>query len=279
MKKIYSALFISAIFLIATFTISHYYSGLVFEGTFETKDVQYPTINTTALKERLSKLNNDDLEKMQESGLEVIKWRDILHKGRSNIVAEVLQNDQIFVKEHYPRGEVVDENSKSQYFYHSHRPSEHGHFHLFFYKKEIIDKHKPIATWKNVKPGAHLIDISMHPDGEPIGLFNTNQWVTSEYWYSADQTLDMLNHFAIDHAYPSWPVNQWLNHLLVLFKPQIEDILYERDQQITQMDKPIEQVLKDKKIEIFNSIPISIESQLDVISNILNERKCLSKDA
>jgi hypothetical protein len=66
--------------------------------------------------------------------------------------------------------------------------------------------------------------------GWPIGLFTTNRWVTNQTWYSAADTIRMLDRFLIDHAYPSWPVNRWISAMFRLFRPQIVELLERRDQ-------------------------------------------------
>ena len=68
---------------------------------------------------------------------------------------------------------------------------------------------------------SHLIAIAMDSYGYPTNLFTVNRWVTAEAWYLAEQVIQMLDHFVIDHAYPSWLVNRWISAMFVLYRPHI----------------------------------------------------------
>ncbi|WP_025166378.1 DUF6969 family protein [Pseudomonas taeanensis] len=194
-----------------------------------------------------------------------------LSKAGLNIVGEVLKGQEgFFEMNHYPEGDVFDQETHSQYYYHAHRESgvEHGHFHTFL-RAPSIPAHlqpvsDPLATeqWPSGDRAiAHLIAVSMDAWGYPIGLFACNRWVTGETWYPASAVIQMLDSFSIDHAYPSWPVNLWLSAMLKLFRPQIEALLNHRDQVISawQQSHPGEDVLEDRKLEITGFLPISVD--------------------
>lgn len=273
MKKYYKVALALLVPLLAVFGIYDYYWTLPIEGAYDTSPISYPTIDRAELKERLSKLDTQTLEKMKHSGLEVVKWQNLLDKVGATVVSELVPDfDPFFAREHYPYDEVYDNETHSLYYYHSHRPGEHGHFHLFFCDEVLLDQHEPLNSWDEKKASAHLLAISVHPDGTPLGLFITNQWVTpKEWWYSKETITDLLDHFEITHPYPSWPTNQWLNHMLVLFRPQIEDILTQRDLTLEESELPLEEALKNKKIEILSQAPVSIEMQLEIIEELLNQ--------
>ena len=76
---------------------------------------------------------------------------------------------------------------------------------------------------------SHLVAISMDPKGFPIKLFTTNRWLTGVIWYAGGDVCRLLPYFAIDHAQPSWPVNVWITNMLVLFRPQIRQLVEARD--------------------------------------------------
>ena len=84
----------------------------------------------------LDDLPRATLEAMLAAGREVLEWRRILAKSGDNLVGEVLKHQGEFhVLDHYPKGDVFDPESHSQWYYHAHdqqeRPGEHGHFHTF----------------------------------------------------------------------------------------------------------------------------------------------------
>ena len=154
-----------------------------------------------------------------------------------NIVGEILRGQGTFYKmNHYPQGDVFDPESYSQYYYHCHRePSEHGHFHTFMRAGGMPDNINPVPyVGKETRPSgndalSHLIAISMDKYGFPISLFAVNRWVTAETWYKAEDVIQMLPKFKIDHAYLSWLVNRWITGMICLFRPQIEALITHRD--------------------------------------------------
>jgi len=218
--------------------------------------------------------STEQLESMRASGLQVVHWKQILDKVDATIISEVVpERDPFFAREHYPYDEVFDEETQSLYYYHSHRPGEHGHFHLFFCDGEILKEYTPLSTWSRKNSSVHLLAISIHPDGTPLGFFTTNQWITpKEWWYSAQTISDLVDHFEITHSYPSYPTNQWVTHMLKFFKPQITDMLVQRDKNLECNGQPLEKALRDKSLDILSQVPISIELQLDVIEEILQAR-------
>ena len=160
------------------------------------------------------------------------------------MVGYILQNhDDFYEWDHYPDGDVYDHETHSQYYYHAHPPEErskkygheHGHFHTFLRPKGFPTGIKPVPLADLEKPESpndalcHLIGISMNQAGFPILFFTTNRWVTGETWYKAEHVIKMLDHFVMDLAYPSWPVNIWITSMIQLFRPQIEDLIRERE--------------------------------------------------
>jgi hypothetical protein len=139
--------------------------------------------------------------------------------------------------DHYPPGDVYDQETHSQYYYHTHpvelRGGEHGHFHTFL---------RPKGMPKGVRP------ISMDRAGYPTRLFTTNRWVTGEAWYDAEGVIRMLDRFEIDHARPSWPTNRWVTGMIRLFRPQIAALIHERDQGVARWaaQHPGENVYEDR---------------------------------
>jgi hypothetical protein len=274
MKKLIKFALALCVPLLAVFGVYDYYMTLPIEGSYETGPVDHPKVNTLELKATLSKLDTSTLEAMKHSGMEVLKWQDMLSRVSSNVISELIpESDPFFVREHYPYDEVFDPDTQSLYYYHSHRPGEHGHFHLFFCDKEILSKHQPLTNFGKKNSSVHLFAISIHPDGTPIGLFTTNLWITpKEWWYSAESINDFVDHFEITHAYPSFPTNQWVNHMVNLFKPQIKELLIQRDQVLAETGLPLEKALRNRKMDLLSETSISIESQMEAIEEILKER-------
>ena len=102
------------------------------------------------------------------------------------------------------------------------------------------------------------------PQGIPIGLFSVNRWVTGEAWYTADDVVQMLGRFNIDHASPSWPANRWITAMLRLFQPQIIDLVRKRDVVVADRQRkyPDRDVYEDRDLEITSTAAISVDKQI-----------------
>lgn len=210
---------------------------------------------------------------MRDAGLEIIECQRVLAKGGLNFVGELLRGAHAFVEfDHYPDDDVFDPETHSQYYYHAHRglAGEHGHFHTFLRAPGMPAGVTPSGAWHAESWPAgdealsHLIAFSMDAYGAPIGLFVPNRWVAGDTWYPAHDVIAMLERFRIGHANPSWPVNRWLSAMFILFRPQMVELLLERDRVIEAWRRklPGVDVLEHRDLEILAQLPISIESAL-----------------
>lgn len=230
---------------------------------------------TSSIKIELAALPIEQRVAMLAGGREAQHARRALEKAGLNIVGEVLRDQGEFVElEHYPRSDVFDEDSFSQYYYHAHRddPDEHGHFHLFLRAGGMpagsmpIDYPQATDAWPTGDDAiCHLIAIAMDPWGNPIGLFCTNRWVTAEAWYGAEQTIAMLDRFVIDHAAPNWAVNRWLTAIVRLYRPHIEALIRQRDKVVAERQHQFAErdIFEDRKLDITSYLPISVDTLVD----------------
>ncbi len=220
-------------------------------------------------------LPREELGLTLEAGEEVLECYRVLQNTGDNIVGEVLRDQGKFYEwNHYPKGDVYDHETHAQHFYHAHpqelRSGEHGHFHTFLRAKGMPKGAKPApydgdVEWpKGDDALSHLIAISMDRKGFPIALFTTNRWVTGETWYAAGDVRAMLDRFVIDHAQPSWPVNRWITAMLRLFRPQIEELVDERDAAVEAWRRkyPDRDVFEDRKLEISSRQPVDVEKRI-----------------
>ncbi len=221
-------------------------------------------------------LERERLEAMLAAGYEVLECYRVLQKANLNIVGELLKGQGTFYEyDHYPKGDIFDEEFSSQYYYHAHREDqdEHGHFHTFLRAGAIPENVQPVPyagdeSWPTGDEAlSHLISISMSPPGFPVGLFATNRWVTAEAWYRAADVIGMVDRFRVDHADPSWPTNRWLTAMMRLFKPQIAALLEHRDAVVGAWAAahPGVDVYEDRELEITGWLPISVDDQLAAI--------------
>ena len=218
---------------------------------------------------------------MRAAGEEVVNCHRVLAKSGDNLVGELLRGVETFYEwDHYPKGDVDDRESHSQYYYRSHpqdqRPGEHGHFRTFLRPKGI--RPARVADYKAPKEKndalSHLIGISMDKHGVPIRVFSTNRWVTGEIWYKAADVCKLLDYFEIDLARPSWPLNRWLTAMMRLFRPQIIEAIHAHDLAVRQWRKahPGKSPFEARKLEITSSIDTSIDDQVRAIEEALGAR-------
>jgi len=243
--------------------------------------VDLPGIETPDLRG----LPRERLGSMLEAGAEVAECTRVLKKGGLNLVGEILRGQGTFYEyNHYPQGDVYDPETRSQYYYHAHRGGlfgEHGHFHTFLRRGAMPEDVQPAPGYGSTEQWpkgddalAHLIAISMEPYGWPIGLFAVNRWVTGDTWYGAEDVIRMAERFAIDHAYPSWPVNRWMSAMFRLFEPEIAALLRHRDQVIDAWARahPGADVLEDRDLEVSGYLHISVEDQIARVEAALREQ-------
>lgn len=220
------------------------------------------------------------LEAMQTAGAEVLECLRVLDKAQLDLVSEVLRGQGTFYElEHYPTDDVFDRDTHAQYYYHAHRgmSGEHGHFHTFLRAPGMPAGMAPVAysggeAWPAGDDAiSHLIAISMDAFGRPLGLFAVNRWVSGEAWYPGEEVIRMLDRFAIDHAFPSWPVNRWIGAMLQLFRPQVEALLRHRDAVVEawRCAHPDSDVFEDRRLEITGEFAIGIDAQIAAVTAAL----------
>lgn len=238
----------------------------------------------------LSALESARLEDMARAGRECLECQRVLARTQDNVVSELLRHEGTFYEwQHYPDGDVYDAVSHSQYYYHAHPKDdrtlpEHGHFHTFLRPLGMPAGIVPAATDGRRKAIgrvgidndalSHLVAISMDRAGQAVRLFTVNRWVTGETWYAAPDVIRMLDHFGIDHAQPSWPVNRWVTCIMRLFRPDIEGLLTARDQSIALWadERPGRLVYEDRDLEIASLVEVDVERQLRRVERALTGR-------
>jgi hypothetical protein len=116
-----------------------------------------------------------------------------------------------------------------------------------------------------------MIGIAMSPAGVPIRLFTTNRWVTGETWYAADDVITLLDCFLMDSDKPAPPVNVWTTNMVRLFRPQIEELVRERDRAVSDMqdEYPYTNANEDPELEITSALAISVEDQITRVTKAL----------
>ena len=228
-------------------------------------------------------LAREQLEEMLAAGDEINECYRVLRKTDANVVGEVLKGyDTFYEWDHYPDGDVYDDETHSQYYYHAHRgeAGEHGHFHTFQRADGMPKDVAPVPydgeeEWPSGEDAlSHLIAVAMDKHGYPTHLFTTNRWVTGETFYAAEDVVRMLPRFNIDVTFPSWPTNRWLTAMVRLFRPQIGLLLRQRDDAVRDwQDKHADvDVYEDRDLDITSVSPVSVTQQIKQIHKELRKR-------
>lgn len=113
----------------------------------------------------------------------------------------------------------------------------------------------------------HLVAIAVDRDGEPIGLFTTNRWVTGETWYRADDAIRLIGRVGFDHARQVTLLDRWIEALVRLFAPDIAGLLQQRDEAILKWRWrwPRSNVFEDPRLEITSNCPIDLAGRLAAV--------------
>ena len=237
------------------------------------------------------KLSVAQLEEMYEAAGMITETMRVLHKSNTNVVAELLRETESFLEwNHVPPGDIYDDESHSQYYYHAHPKSEeeagihddeHGHFHTFMRgpgmpkdsaPKDVPDYNGDMEL-KDIL--THIIGIGMDANATPIRFFTVNRWVTGEVWFDAADVIIMLERFEIDYVRPSWPVNLWLTNIIRLYKPLIKELILERDKTIEKWkaDHPdVDNVYEDRNLEVTSAADLNLMAFVTRLENEIERR-------
>ena len=232
----------------------------------------------------LSSVPADDLMHMAVAGQIFVTCQTALDAGGSSPITRIARNARPIRRDtHYPDGDVYDQETASQYYFHSHRHAdeEHGHFHTFLRARAIPASIRPAPyAGRARRPTGrdavcHLIAVSTDRHGHPTGLFTTNRWVTGESFYAANDVIALLPLFRIARQTPCQTTNAWLTALIQLFAPQICTLLHDRDARIAarQAEHPKCDPFEDRNLEVTSSMAINPELQIADIADELQRRR------
>lgn len=180
----------------------------------------------------------------------------------SHLATAALAGARHFVEwSHYPRGDCVDAEHGSEFYYHAHEaarraPGEHGHFHVF-------SRHDDGRFW-------HLAGISLDSRGRATRLFTTNRWVTGEAWVPTERMQAALDGFALRQRGRMAPVARWIEAMLHLYRPLILDLMRERDAWLQAQTAATATALEDRRVHIVS------ERAIDIFADIA---RCLDAPA
>ena len=99
--------------------------------------------------------------------------------------------------------------------------------------------------------------------------------MAADNWYVAEDVIKTLDYFCMDLAYPSLPVNIWINAMLELFRPQIEDLIRIRDKTVVAWaaEHPDRDVYEDRELGVTSSRRISVEKTIERVRRALETKR------
>lgn len=195
---------------------------------------------------------------LRRAGAELLDVIEALQRKGRNVVTELLPAGQRMPSwEHHPADDAFDVVSGYRWYYHAHplagAAGEHGHFHVFH----------------AVRGGyAHLVAVSVAPDGLPRRAFTTNRWVTNEVWTPAARVLRRMRGFAMQQPSGLALVHRWLAALLALFRPQLEILLGERDRRVALALKTRPDLLEDRRTSLLSQCRLDVSRQFAWLESI-----------
>ena len=195
---------------------------------------------------------------------------------------------------HYPAGEVWDQVTHAQYFFHAHadgdrHPGEVGHFHTFLgqggmprglvplvlpemalapLKLPVKEKGGVSMTHRSARDRgvfSHLIGISIDAAGLPLALFTTNRWVTGETWYRAEDVIRLLDRFAFAETGTTALIDRWLVAVLRLLRQPIVELILERDEAMMDWRRRRSRqshVFDDRRLEVMSERAVDFPAAL-----------------
>jgi hypothetical protein len=139
------------------------------------------------------------------------------------------------------------------YYYHCHDQretprGEHGHFHVFARNQD--GSH------------THLVGVAVDDSGWPLRLFTTNRWVTDEALKPASQVLALAEQAT--RLRQRDPLGRWLLALLVLFRPQLEALLRQRDARLRTLrhGRSRDRLFEDRRVRVLSQCRVSLPRQV-----------------
>lgn len=192
--------------------------------------------------------------------------------GLNTVTAMLGSGNELIEWQHYPgENDVFDRRTGSQYYFHCHSAGkqpegEHGHFHLF----GRDDYDASIKARGREQPCTHLLGISVNSQGLPTRLFTTNRWVTDEQWLPGPQVLALIDTFSISTSRPSPALHRWLRGMLLLFRPQIENLIVQRDKWLdhASRSRPAAKVMEDRRTHVVSTEKVAFFEQIEAIYGI-----------
>jgi hypothetical protein len=184
----------------------------------------------------------------------------------------VLPQGAVRFWEHYPDNDARDARTRSRWYYHVHAPgdrdpTEHGHFHLFLHRTQLDDpagfNAAPAAGEDAPAHVTHIAGLGIDHSGIPVSWFVTNRWVTDEFLYPAETMIAHLDRYDVDETAEDPLVNRFLTAMVALYRPQLSDLLRERDRAMSMLVAADGPAAYEAGNDVLASIPIDLDAMIE----------------
>ncbi len=144
---------------------------------------------------------------------------------------------------------VFSRTTRCQFYYHVHAGAMHeaGHFHT-------VRLH-PDRT-------AHLVAISMAPDGWPQALFTVNLWAIGDAYETAGSLKRYVRRFEIDERHGEPRLVRFVNLMFRVFLPEIERLQDEKVSALAahRLVHPGANPFEDRSLEVLSRVDIDVRA-------------------
>lgn len=190
--------------------------------------------------------------------LELLKLLEELARKGTTVIDLVRDGQPLLPWRLYPDDSgIFDRSTQYQFYYHSHGSDhEAGHFHAV---RLFADR------------TAHLVAISMTPDGWPQALFTVNLWAIGDAYESAGNLRRYVRRFHLGEQVGPPPLVRFVNLIFRAFGPHIERLQDEKIAALAeyQAAHPGRDVFEDRSLEILSRVKVDVRACAgDVASTI-----------
>jgi len=144
---------------------------------------------------------------------------------------------------------IFSRATRCQLYYHVHAGARHeaGHFHT-------VRLH-PDRT-------AHLVAISMAPDGWPQALFTVNLWAIGDAYETAGSLKRYARRFRIDERHGEPRLIRFVNLIFRAFLPEIERLQDEKVAALAahRLAHPGRDPFEDRSLEVLSRVDIDVRA-------------------
>lgn len=188
------------------------------------------------------------------------------------LMTRVLPARDVHYWEHYPEDDARDEHTRSRWYYHVHAPgdrdpAEHGHFHLFLHRTQLIRPVEPMATPPEGEDApahvTHIAGLSIDHSGIPLAWFATNRWVTDEFLYPADTMSAHLPLYNVDSTPEDGLVNRFLTAMVALYRSELAELLRRRDEALAMLVAAGGRSAYEADHDILATCPIDLDTKIE----------------